>query len=561
MASTKAPVDEVTNLQNNPAAIAKINANDDTLSDAIGRSLSRTAETDSEGDPIDNAMDVNLDMDGHRISNLPLPVADDEPARKGEVDDLISTVEEFADDAEASAEAAAASASSASSSASAASSSASAAATAKTNAETAETNAETAETNAETAETNAETAQAAAETARDVAINQASAGLYFTFSTTTSMADPGAGILRLNNASPASATAIAIDDTTANSGNPDVSARIVTWDDSSSTIKGTLTVYKRGAAGTFATYSVTGLTDNSGWTELAVTYVAGNGTFSASDGIDVVFNRTGDKGLTGDTGATGPGGEGSGDASGPGVSIDSEIALWDGTSGQLLKRATTTGIVKATSGVISAAAAGTDYLAPAAIGTTVQAFDTDLSTIAGLTATTDSFLQAKSSAWAARTIAQVRTDLDGQWQEIGTFTYASNVTQVQFTGLAGFSDVMVIARAITTGSSGARFIQVSSDNGSSYYSASGDYVQIATTGVETAGTGLSCIDTASASARSFVCRIHGFGVATMKYCDITRTPADGHRIITQAVAMTALRVFIDDIINITGGTIKVYGKR
>lgn len=40
-----------------------------------------------------------------------------------------------------------------------------------------------------------------------------------------------------------------------------------------------------------------------------------------------------------------------------------------------------------------------------------QPLDTDLTTIAGLTATTDSFLQSKSSAWAARTIAQVKVDL------------------------------------------------------------------------------------------------------------------------------------------------------
>jgi hypothetical protein len=46
-----------------------------------------------------------------------------------------------------------------------------------------------------------------------------------------------------------------------------------------------------------------------------------------------------------------------------------------------------------------------------AIGTDVQAFDSDLATIAGLTPTTDSFMQSKASAWAARTIAQVKTDL------------------------------------------------------------------------------------------------------------------------------------------------------
>lgn len=40
-----------------------------------------------------------------------------------------------------------------------------------------------------------------------------------------------------------------------------------------------------------------------------------------------------------------------------------------------------------------------------------QPLDADLTAIAGLTLTTDSFMQAKSNAWASRTIAQVKTDL------------------------------------------------------------------------------------------------------------------------------------------------------
>jgi hypothetical protein len=45
------------------------------------------------------------------------------------------------------------------------------------------------------------------------------------------------------------------------------------------------------------------------------------------------------------------------------------------------------------------------------IGTDVQAHDGDLDTIGGLTATTDNFMQAKASAWASRTPAQVAADL------------------------------------------------------------------------------------------------------------------------------------------------------
>lgn len=47
-------------------------------------------------------------------------------------------------------------------------------------------------------------------------------------------------------------------------------------------------------------------------------------------------------------------------------SVDSKIALFSGTGGKTIKRASTTGILKGTSGVIGAASAGTDYIAPGA---------------------------------------------------------------------------------------------------------------------------------------------------------------------------------------------------
>ncbi len=63
-------------------------------------------------------------------------------------------------------------------------------------------------------------------------------------------------------------------------------------------------------------------------------------------------------------------GTGAGDVSGPASSVDSEIVLFDSTTGKLIKRATITGIIKAASGVASAATAGTDYVAPSgALGT------------------------------------------------------------------------------------------------------------------------------------------------------------------------------------------------
>jgi hypothetical protein len=61
---------------------------------------------------------------------------------------------------------------------------------------------------------------------------------------------------------------------------------------------------------------------------------------------------------------------GSGDVVGPSSAVDSQIALFDSTTGKLIKAATTTGLLKASSGVIAAATSGTDY-APATSGTSI----------------------------------------------------------------------------------------------------------------------------------------------------------------------------------------------
>ena len=188
-------------------------------------------------------------------------------------------------------------------------------------------------------------------------------GIRWTFDSSTTMADPGAGDLRLNHATLASVTAIAVSDNCAETGNPSVESWVLAWDDSTTTsLRGTLILKKASAPENFAIYNVTGSsTDNSGWTQVAVTHVASSGAFSNADTLSVQFLRTGNTGA------------GAGDVVGPASSVDGEIVLFDSTTGKLLKRASTTGLVKATSGVISAASAGTDYYAPA--GTDVALAD------------------------------------------------------------------------------------------------------------------------------------------------------------------------------------------
>lgn len=53
-----------------------------------------------------------------------------------------------------------------------------------------------------------------------------------------------------------------------------------------------------------------------------------------------------------------------GDVTGQASSVDGEIALFSGTGGKTVKRATGSGLAKLTSGVLSTASAGTDYVTP-----------------------------------------------------------------------------------------------------------------------------------------------------------------------------------------------------
>jgi len=130
-------------------------------------------------------------------------------------------------------------------------------------------------------------------------------GLDYNFSDTITMADPGAGNLRLNHATPASVTILAFDDTSAATGNPDVSAFLLTFDDSTNTVKGTITIKKAVALENFAIYSLASLVDEAGWVRFVVTYVDGSGSFTDADALVVEFTRAGDDGADGADGDDG----------------------------------------------------------------------------------------------------------------------------------------------------------------------------------------------------------------------------------------------------------------
>jgi hypothetical protein len=231
-------------------------------------------------------------------------------------------------------------------SATAAASSATSASTSATNAAASATSAATSATNAATSATNAaNSATAAAGSATSAAASATVvAGVQYAFDTSTAMADPGGpGNLRFNNATVASVTALAFDNQSSATGNPDISAFIAHWGDSSNSVRGTIVVRKIGTPATFAIFNVNGaVTNNTTWLQVPVAFVASNGALSAADSLSVQFTRAGDAGTM----------------TGPGVSVDSEVAIFNGTTGTAVKRATGTGVAKLTSGVLGVAGTG-----------------------------------------------------------------------------------------------------------------------------------------------------------------------------------------------------------
>lgn len=123
-------------------------------------------------------------------------------------------------------------------------------------------------------------------------------GLRWLFASSTTMADPSAGNIRLNNATLASVTAAAVSYNCGESGNPSVANFVKSWDDSSTAAhRGYLIVKKAAAPQNYVVFDITGaLTDNSTWAQLALTVVDSSGSFSAADPLSVQFERTGDAG-------------------------------------------------------------------------------------------------------------------------------------------------------------------------------------------------------------------------------------------------------------------------
>lgn len=121
----------------------------------------------------------------------------------------------------------------------------------------------------------------------------------YTFSTTTTDADPGGGMLRLNNATQNLSTVIRAD--LADAGTADVTAILDSFDDSTNTIKGFLRLVKADDPSKWIQFSVTAVASPSGYRNIAAAVVASStaSPFANGDSIVLFYTPIGDRGTTG----------------------------------------------------------------------------------------------------------------------------------------------------------------------------------------------------------------------------------------------------------------------
>ena len=141
-----------------------------------------------------------------------------------------------------------------------------------------------------------------------VAMNAIAAGgavsLQYTFSTTTTDADPGAGTVRLSSATQNTATTIRAD--LAGSDGSDLTGVLALLDHSTSTNKGYITIRHSTTPTKWLVFSVASVASPSGYRNITASCVASSAAspFTNGDAVLLDFTPTGDKG---DTGAPGTG--------------------------------------------------------------------------------------------------------------------------------------------------------------------------------------------------------------------------------------------------------------
>lgn len=132
------------------------------------------------------------------------------------------------------------------------------------------------------------------------------------------------------------------------------------------------------------------------------------------------------------------------------TAVDSEVALFSGTGGKTLKRATGTGLAKLTAGVLGTATAGTDYTTPTSTETQTNKTLTN--------PTINSYVEGVVAAGTVTTASTI--SLTSGTVQTATLTASTACTFTMPANVAGKSFVLYLKQAAVTGGGTATFTAV-----------------------------------------------------------------------------------------------------
>lgn len=147
------------------------------------------------------------------------------------------------------------------------------------------------------------------------------------------------------------------------------------------------------------------------------------------------------------------------------------------------------------------------------------------------------------------------------WKLVGSWTYATPVPNIEFTGLSSYGDVRVLLRNTTLSGVGLRALQVSINNGAPYLTTTADYIRANSDGSEVGGDSIIFSDTQTTATRDGDMEINMFNLRgppkiaqCLTYLTVRTT------IIPTPERLKAIRIVNNAGYNFTGGNIYVYGR-
>lgn len=156
------------------------------------------------------------------------------------------------------------------------------------------------------------------------------------------------------------------------------------------------------------------------------------------------------------------------------------------------------------------------------------------------------------AAWALAGTGQTAT---------GVYDFAVDGAKatIDFAGLASFNELLIIGRGLSWTVSGTRAVQVSVDNGASFYTTSGDYISVSSAGAESSTTVFANHSTASAAARTLIAHILNLKGVT-KYCNQHNANEINRLFVASASDINAVRFTNTAGGNSGAGTVHVYAR-